>query len=162
MRILDSDGVELIESDELHSKGYLTQETINTVFHEAVEAVEEVGHYETIAEYPNGGKDVAWVVDTPGQTARDEYWETEDVLRFVPFTTAELAQKTIAGLTMQLRSTDTAILEKLEGLLGCTSLKELLSWLTSAASELKETLESRKSLREQISELQATESTEDN
>lgn len=25
----------------------------------------EEGHYKTIAEYPNGGKDVAWIIDTP-------------------------------------------------------------------------------------------------
>ena len=28
--------------------------------HPAVEEVQEKGHWETIAEYPNGGKDVAW------------------------------------------------------------------------------------------------------
>ena len=153
MRILDASGVEYAENDELLKTGRFVQEKINTVFHEAIEAVEEVGHYETVAEYPNGGKDVEWVVDTPGQTARDAYWETEDILRFVPFTAQELAQRGIAELISQLRSTDAAVLEKLEGLLACSSLKELLSWLASAASELKETLKNRKSLREQINEL---------
>ena len=39
--------------------------------HEAVEAVEEQGHWETVAEYPEtGGKDVQWVVDAPGVEAR--------------------------------------------------------------------------------------------
>ena len=28
------------------------------IHHEAIEAVEEQGHYEIIREYPNGGKDV--------------------------------------------------------------------------------------------------------
>lgn len=153
MRILDASGVEYAENDELLKTGRLVQERINTVFHEAVESVEEVGHYETVAEYPNGGKDVEWVVDTPGQIARDAYWETEDILRFVSFTAQELAQRSIAELTAQLRSTDTAVLEEMEGLLACSSLKELLSWLASAASELKDTLENRKSLREQINEL---------
>lgn len=40
--------------------------------HEAVEAVEEQGHWETVAEYPEtGGKDVQWVVDAPGVAAQE-------------------------------------------------------------------------------------------
>ena len=43
--------------------------------HEAVEAVEEQGHWETVEEYPEtGGKDVQWVVDAPGVEAR-EAWD---------------------------------------------------------------------------------------
>ena len=42
--------------------------------HEAVEAVEEQGHWETVAEYPEtGGKDVQWVVDVPGVEAREAW-----------------------------------------------------------------------------------------
>ena len=37
-----------------------------TVHYDETKAVKEVGHYETIREYENGGKDVKWVVDVKG------------------------------------------------------------------------------------------------
>ena len=45
------------------------------VHHDAVQHVEEQGHYEVIAEYPNGGKDVRWVIDVPGVEGHDAYDE---------------------------------------------------------------------------------------
>ena len=61
--------------------------------HEAVEAVEEQGHWETVAEYPEtGGKDVQWVVDVPGVEAR-EAWDVEETYwLYIPYTEEELAQ----------------------------------------------------------------------
>ena len=61
--------------------------------HEAVEAVEEQGHWETVAEYPEtGGKDVQWVVDAPEVEAR-EAWDEEEVdWLYIPYTEEELAQ----------------------------------------------------------------------
>lgn len=150
MRILDENGKELIESVELHETGRLARETIQTVFHEAVDAVEEVGHYETTAEYPNGGKEVQWVVDTPAVPAAEAYWETEDILRFVPFTDAEIVARRIAELTAQLRATDGEVLDALEGLLSCTTLEGFLSAMLAAAGSLKETLDARAALRAEI------------
>ena len=69
MRILDLNGMEL-ENPDL-SLGYLTEEEILISHHEAVEAAAEQWHYETIAEYPNGGKDVKKIVDVPGVEAQD-------------------------------------------------------------------------------------------
>lgn len=89
MRILDSNNVE-IESPDL-SLGYLTEDNILIAHHEAVEAVEEQWHYETVAEYPNGGKDVAKVIDAPGVEAKDAWDEYEMVQRYVPYTEEELA-----------------------------------------------------------------------
>lgn len=89
MRILDSNNVE-IESPDL-SLGYLTEDNILIAHHEAMEAVEEQWHYETVAEYPNGGKDVAKVIDTPGMEAQDAWDEYETVQRYVPYTEEELA-----------------------------------------------------------------------
>ena len=88
MRILDEKGLEVQNPD--YEKGYLKEDRHLVAHHEAVEAVEEVGHYETVAEYPNGGKDVAWVVDTPGVEAVEAWDEYEDILRYIPFTEAEL------------------------------------------------------------------------
>ena len=61
--------------------------------HEAVEAVEEQGHWETVAEYPEtGGKDVQWVVDVPGAEAREAWDEEETYWLYIPYTEEELAQ----------------------------------------------------------------------
>ena len=61
--------------------------------HEAVEAVEEQGHWETVAEYPEtGGKDVQWVVDAPGVEAREAWDEEETYWLYIPYTEEELVQ----------------------------------------------------------------------
>lgn len=88
MKIIDSNGVEIATPDL--TKGSLKQET-QTIHHDAVEGVEEVSHYETIAEYPNGGKDVKKVVDVPGVAAQDAYDEEVEVQRYVLYTAEELA-----------------------------------------------------------------------
>lgn len=88
MNIIDEHG-NPIENPDL-TKGYLKQET-QTVHHDAVAGVEEVSHYETIAEYPNGGKDVRKVVDVPGVAAQDAYDEEVEVHRYVLYTAEELA-----------------------------------------------------------------------
>ena len=61
--------------------------------HEAVEAVEEQGHWETVAEYPEtGGRDVQWVVDAPGVEAREAWDEEETYWLYIPYTEEELSQ----------------------------------------------------------------------
>ena len=61
--------------------------------HEAVEAVEEQGHWETVAEYPEtGGRDVQWVVDAPGVEAREAWDEEETYWLYIPYTEEELKQ----------------------------------------------------------------------
>lgn len=74
-------------------KGYLKDDKLLIARHEAVEAVEEKGHYETIAEYPNGGKDVEWVVDVPAVEAKEAYDEYEEIQVYVPYTEKELEKK---------------------------------------------------------------------
>lgn len=91
MRILDENGIE-IESPDLE-KGYLKEESLFIMHHEAVEAVEEVWHYETVAEYPNGGKDVAKVIDVQGVEAQEAWDEYEDILRYILYTEEELAER---------------------------------------------------------------------
>ncbi|MBR1689366.1 MAG: hypothetical protein IJ713_01170 [Oscillibacter sp.] len=91
MRILDLEGNELFDPD--HELGRAEVETVVTVHHEAVEAVEEVWHYETLRVYPNGGKDVVRVVDVPGVAAQDAWDETEEILRWHPYSAEELAQR---------------------------------------------------------------------
>lgn len=87
--IYDQEGHVLDSYDT--AKGYLRSET-RTVHHDAVESVPDVGHWETVKEYPEtGGKDVRWVVDKKGVVGYDAWDEQVDVAVFVPYTEEELA-----------------------------------------------------------------------
>lgn len=89
MKIIDING-NPIENPDL-SLGYLEDKT-HTIHHDAVAGVEEVSHYETLAEYPNGGKDVQKVVDVPGVEAKDAWDEEEQVQVYHLYTADELAE----------------------------------------------------------------------
>ena len=67
MKIIDENGA-AIENPDL-TLGYLVDDT-EPVEHPAVEGVEEVSHYETVTEYPGGGRDVRKVIDVPGVPAQ--------------------------------------------------------------------------------------------
>ena len=88
MKIIDENGA-AIENPDL-TLGYLVDDT-EPVEHPAVEGVEEVSHYETVAEYPNGGKDVQRVVDVPGVPAQAAWTEQMPVQRYIGYTAEELA-----------------------------------------------------------------------
>lgn len=90
MEVYDQNGNPLEEYDL--DRGYLKEEA-RTVHHDAVEGVEEQGHYETVREYPNGGKDVEWIVDEPGVEAKDAWDEETTVYVYVPYTAEELAAR---------------------------------------------------------------------
>lgn len=94
MRIFDVNGIE-IESPDLE-KGYLKEDSLFIMHHEAVEAVEEQGHWVTITEYPNGGKDVDWIVDVEAVEAVEAWDEYEDILRYIEYTEEELAERKAA------------------------------------------------------------------
>lgn len=79
----------LVENPDL-ALGRLKADT-RTIHHDAVEGVEEVWHWETIAEYPNGGKDVKKVVDVPGVEAKDAWDEKIPIYIYIPYTEEELA-----------------------------------------------------------------------
>ena len=89
MKILDENNVELPSPDL--SKGRLVEERLFISHHPAVEAAAEQWHYETVVEYPNGGKDVVKVIDTPGVEARDAWDAYETIQRNVLYTEEELA-----------------------------------------------------------------------
>ena len=58
--------------------------------HEEVPAVQEIWHYETAAEYENGGRDVVKVVDVPGVPAREAWEENVPIQIYHPYTQAQL------------------------------------------------------------------------
>lgn len=112
MRILDEKG-RSVDSPDMDA-GRLVEGS-RPIYHRFEVTQHEQGHYETVAEYPNGGKDVAWVVDVPEEgvwrTYDDDGNELEDapqvpdgapreievpdlerVMRYIPFTEDEIAR----------------------------------------------------------------------
>jgi hypothetical protein len=69
--------------------GYLREDVLETQIPEQL-AVEEKFHYETIREYPNGGKDVEKVIDVESKPYIAAHVETEDILVYIRYTEEEL------------------------------------------------------------------------
>ena len=88
MKIIDENGA-AIETPDL-TLGYLTTST-EEITHPAVEGVEEQWHWETVTEYPNGGKDVQKIIDVPGVPAQAAWTEQVPVQRYIRYTAEELA-----------------------------------------------------------------------
>ena len=87
MNEIYNENMEHIENPDL-TLGYLKPST-RTEYHEAVEGVTEVWHYETVAEYPNGGKDIRKVVDVPGVEAQAAWDEEIPIQIYIPYTQEE-------------------------------------------------------------------------
>lgn len=51
---------------------------------------------ETVREYPNGSSEVVKVVDEPGVPEKPAWDEYEDVLRYIPFTDRQMAERRAA------------------------------------------------------------------
>ena len=119
--------MERIENPDL-SLGYLVPGT-RTEHHAAVQGVPEKWHYETVAEYPNGGKDIRRVVDVPGVEARDAWYEEIAIQIYTPYTAEELAQME-AERNRPTKEERLAALEEEN-----RQLKEALELLLSGATE---------------------------
>lgn len=100
MKIIDETGA-VVENPDL-TLGYLTDDT-EEITHPAVEGVEEQWHWETVTEYPNGGKDVQRVVDVPGVPAKPAWTEQLPIKRYIRYTAEELAAQEEARKKQQQR-----------------------------------------------------------
>lgn len=90
MKIIDETGAVITNPDL--TAGYLAADT-EAVEHPAQDAVEELSHYETVAEYPNGGKDVRKVIDRAAVPAAPAWTEQLPIQRYIRYTAEELAQR---------------------------------------------------------------------
>lgn len=122
MEIYNQD-MERIENPDL-SLGYLRPST-RTEHHPAVEGVEERWHYETIREYPNGGRDIKKVIDVAGVLAQEAWDEEIPIQIYIPYTQEELdaieaekskptAEERIAALETALAAYEAAYREGVE------------------------------------------------
>ena len=85
--IYDKDFVRLNDYDA--SMGRLEKKS-RVIHADAVEAIEEQWHYETVREYPEtGGRDVEKVIDVAGAPGREAEDVVEDYYLFTPYTAEE-------------------------------------------------------------------------
>ena len=127
MKIIDETGA-VVENPDL-TLGYLTNDT-EEIIHPAVEGVEEQWHWETVTEYPSGGKDVQKIIDRPGVQEQEEWVEKLPIKRYIRYTAEELAAQeearkkqqerdklpeTVADLMQQLTDLQLALCELYEG-----------------------------------------------
>ena len=91
MRVFNEDKTQELKEYDLN-KGHLKLDKLFIRHHEAVEEIKEQWHYETIAEYPNGGKDVSKVIDVPYQAPQEAFDEYEDIYVYIPYTSEELEE----------------------------------------------------------------------
>lgn len=143
LRIFDeTKNIELDANNLDMNLGYLINDVLIHHF-EAVEGRKEKGHYEVIAEYDNGGKDIVWVIDEPGIEAVEEHDEEEPIQIYKLYTEDELREKQNAikleVLLEDLKSSDYKALKYAEG------------YYTE--EEYKPIREYRESLREQIRDI---------
>lgn len=118
------------------TKGYLKEDKIIVKTHQAQKEVKEISHEEIVAEYPNGGKDVKIIIDTPYQPAKDVWNEYEDIQVYMLFSEEE--QKQLES--EQLKSKNERKLQELKQRL--SQLSEDL--IQSTAGEIIADIDSRK------------------
>lgn len=104
MKIIDDKTGLEIQNPDL-TQGRLRSET-EAVEHPAQEGVPELSHYETVAEYPNGGKDVRKVIDREGVPPQDAWTEQVPIQRYIRYTAEELAARKEAEQAAQLPTTE--------------------------------------------------------
>lgn len=117
MRVFDESKTRELTDYDL-SAGYLKPDKRFIAHHEATEAVEGQFHYETIKEYPNGGKDVKKVWDVQPQEAREAWDEYEDIQVYIPYTqeqiNARLSAQYIPSVTKSAAAVGKMLLKTLD------------------------------------------------
>lgn len=110
MRIFNEDKIKEITQSEVDYKKFkLVEDKLFIMHHEATGFKPKKSHYEVIAEYPNGGKDVKEVIDEPQVDAREAYDEYEDILRLEPLNETELLNVELSDLYMWFNEYDNQV-----------------------------------------------------
>jgi len=143
MRIFNQDKTEELKEVNQELGELIVDKLI--IHHPEVQAVEEQGHYKTIAEYPNGGKDVEWIVDVEGVEYQPAHDEEEDIWVYIPYSSKDIKRRNIENRIFELKTnladTDYQAIKYAEGEL--------------SVEEYQETKIQRHAWRVEINELQA-------
>ena len=149
MKVYNKEKTNILEEFDL-SLGYLKEDIIINHI-DKVDAVEEQGHYETIKEYANGGKDIKWIIDVERVEAVEEQDIEEKIQVYIPYTDIELlkinANKRIQELKDFLSQTDYIVIKLYEKTLLGGSIISMIQEYTSVLKE-------RDAARKEINELE--------
>lgn len=149
MKVYNKEKTNILEEYDL-SLGYLKEDIIINHI-DKVDAVEEQGHYETIKEYANGGKDIKWIVDVKRVEAVEEQNIEEKIQVYIPYTDIELlkinADRRIQELKEFLSQTDYIVIKLYEKTLLGGSIISMIQEYTSVLKE-------REAARKEINELE--------
>lgn len=89
MEVYNKEKTQVLTSYDIE-KGRIVSDTIDIIIPE-IKAVEKQSHYEVVAEYPNGGKDVKEVVDVEPVEYVPAHTEKKEIQVYIPYTESELA-----------------------------------------------------------------------
>lgn len=173
MKVYNKEKTEVLETYDL-TKGFLKTDKILKVHHEAVPAVPTVTvaskiktirtnggkvikvdgiHYEVVKEFPNGGRTLEEIEETPGVPKQEAYDEYEDIRVYIPYTEQEIkAQekiKKVLECKKYLADTDYIVL-KIGECLADGNAEEVAAIKTKYAEQLAK----RKEARDKINELE--------
>ena len=88
--VYNKEKTEIIENPNLEY-GYLQDDVLQVGMTDEISEIKEEGFWKVIAEYPNGGKDVEWIVTVQGVEACPPQPIMQDILVYIPhYTDAEL------------------------------------------------------------------------
>lgn len=117
--IYNQDKTEILKYEDLDfDAGYLVDKE-EVIHHDAIQEKEEIGHYQVLAEYENGGKDIAWIVDEEGIKGQDAYDEVIQYKIYVPYSKEYIEHRQLIAqykdLWNKLLRSDYKLLKYLEG-----------------------------------------------
>lgn len=136
MEIYDITKSYLISNPDL-TRGRIRKEYREKILH-ATSHVEEIGHYETVKEYPNGSKDVVWVIDVPGAEAQPQRTEKEEISVYIPYTAKEIADIEIAKLKTEIAAVDYKQFKRLRGELSDSEWIRVLEYIRTRTMRINE------------------------
>lgn len=101
-------------------------------------------------------KDCGQFFEKGFKESMDEYILIDGVVRYEP-TESQTRNWRIMDLKAELAHTDFVISKTMEGLIGCTNITDIIRWLVSITSDVKEVIRKREAWREEIKELEKEE-----
>lgn len=118
IKVYNENKTEELQSYDL-SLGYLIDDIL-VINHEEIIGQEEEGHYETVAEYENGGKDVQWIIDKPYIEHKEAWIESIPIKVYIEYTQSQIRKQTIekdiSEIKEELAKTDYKTLKYVDGL----------------------------------------------